>query len=161
MAGQQSDCSDMVLDPETLTRSVVFAVSLVALLVAHQVGDHVAQSDRQAARKADPQTYGRGAALRAMAGHLVGYHLTVLVVVLGTAAVLRLPLTVTGVVAAMAFSVLTHGLLDLRWPVRALLRATGSPSFAEATTPVCGLYAADQALHRLALLVSALLLAVL
>ena len=80
---------------------------------------------------------------------------------LGTAAVLRLPLSTTGVIAAIAFSAVTHGLLDLRWPVRALLRATGSPRFAEATTPVCGMYAADQALHRLALLVSALFIAIL
>ncbi len=151
----------MALDPATLSRSVVFSVSLVALLVAHQVGDHLTQTDRQAARKADPGTYGRAAAVRAMAGHLIGYHVTALVVLLGTAWVLRLPLTVAGVAAAIGFSLVTHGLLDLRWPVLALLRATGSPRFAEATTPVCGLYAADQALHRLALLISALLLATL
>ena len=96
-----------------------------------------------------------------MVGHLLGYHLTALVVLVGTAALLRLPLTVTGVAAAMVFSALTHGLLDLRWPVCALLRAARAPRFAEATTPVCGLYFADQSLHRLALLVSALLVALL
>src|SRR5258705_3276082 len=117
----------MVLDPDPLSRSVVFAVSLVTLLVAHQVGDHLTQTDRQAARKADPVPYGRWAALRAMAGHLLGYHITALVLLLGTAAVLRLPLSTTGVIAAIAFSAVTHGLLDLRWPVRVLLRATGSP----------------------------------
>jgi len=144
-----------------MSRSVVFAVSLAALFVAHHVGDHVFQTDRQAARKADPQTYGAGASWRAMGGHLLGYHATALIILLATAAVLRLPLSVTGVVVALVFSAVTHALLDRRWPVRALLRATGSPMFAEAKTPVCGLYAADQALHRLALLVSALLLATL
>jgi uncharacterized protein DUF3307 len=151
----------MALDPPTLTRAVVFGVSLLALLVAHQVGDHVVQTDRQAARKADPATFGRVAAVTALVGHLVGYHLVAAAVLLGTAAVLHLPLTAAGVLSALALSAVTHGLLDLRWPVRALLRATGSPAFAEATSPVCGVYAADQALHRLALLVCALLIAVL
>jgi Protein of unknown function (DUF3307) len=143
-----------VLDPTTVTRSVVFAVSLVALLVAHQLGDHVLQTDRQAAGKADGRRW-----WRPMIGHLVGYHATAAVVVVGTGAVLSLNLTVRGVVAGLAFSAVTHGLLDRRWPVRAILRAVGSPRFAEATAPICGIYAADQALHKLALLVSALLIA--
>lgn len=151
----------MVLDPETISRSVTFVVSLLALLVAHQVGDHVVQTDRQAARKADRAGYGRPAAVRAMAGHLMGYHATAFVLLIGVASALRLPLGARGVAAGLAFSAATHALLDLRWPVRGLLRALGAPRFAEATTPVCGLYAADQALHRLALLGSALLIAVL
>ncbi len=143
------------LDPEVLTRSVVFAVSLLALLVAHQVGDHVLQSDRQAGRKA-----GRGArAVWSMTGHLIGYHAGALVVLVGTAAALGLALTVRGVAAGLAFSALTHGLLDRRWPVRAILRMTGSSDFANSTAPVCGMYVADQALHKLALLISALLIA--
>ena len=73
----------------------------------------------------------------------------------------ELPLSLRGVVAGLAFSALTHGLLDRRWPVRALLRAVGSPRFAETVAPICGIYAADQALHKLALLVSALLIATL
>ncbi len=36
---------------------------------------------------------------------------------------------------------------------------TGSSKFAESTAPVYGLYVADQALHWLALLISALLIA--
>jgi hypothetical protein len=143
------------LDPDVVTRSVVFAVSLVALLVAHQVGDHVLQSDRQAGRKS-----GRGApAVWSMAGHLLGYHAGAVVVLIGTAAALGLPLTIRGVAAGLAFSALTHGLLDRRWPVRAVLRLTGSSNFADSTAPVCGMYVADQALHKLALLISALLIA--
>jgi hypothetical protein len=149
----------MVLDPETMSRSVIFAVSLAALLVAHQVGDHVIQTDRQAADKADPRRVGWPTAARAMAGHLVGYHVCSLTILLGTAVVPRLRLPVGGVVLAVGFSAVTHALLDLRWPVRALLRATGAPRFAEATTPAVGLYCADQALHRVALLISAGLLA--
>lgn len=141
------------LDPGTVREALVFAVCLLALLVAHQVGDHVLQSDRQAADKVSSP--------RAMAGHLIGYHVAAATLVVGTAAVLGLPLTVRGVLAGLGFSALTHGLLDLRWPVRAVLTLTRSPLWARTTTPVCGLYAADQALHHLALLISALLIAVL
>ncbi len=140
---------------EVLSRSVVFAVALVILLVAHQVGDHVVQTDQQSAGKAGAGT----AAFWAMAGHLAGYHAVAAVLLVGTFAVLGLPLTVLGTMAGLGFSVLTHAVLDRRRPVRALLRALGSPRFAETTTPVCGAYAADQALHQLALLVSALLIA--
>jgi hypothetical protein len=143
--------------PPVAGRSVVFVVALLALLVAHQVGDHLAQTDRQAAGKAA----GGASSWRAMAGHLAGYHAAAAVILIGTFAVLELPLTVRGVGAGLAFSVVTHGFLDRRWPVRALLRATGSEAFANATTPVCGMYAADQALHQFALLISALLVATL
>ncbi|MEV8511803.1 DUF3307 domain-containing protein [Dactylosporangium sp. NPDC051484] len=142
---------------DTLTRSVVFAVTLAALFVGHSVGDHIAQTDHQAARKS-----GTGAAAwRALAGHLIGYHVTVTAVLLLTAAALRLPLSPLGVCVGLAFSAATHGLLDRRWPVRALLRATRSPEFAETTSPISGMYAADQSLHHLALLGTALLIAAL
>lgn len=133
------------------TRPLVFAICLLVLLVAHEVGDHVVQTDHQAA--------GKTASIRAMAGHLLGYHLVVAATLLATAALLDLPLTFLGLSAGLAFSAATHAFLDLRWPVRAILRATRSPAFAEATSPVCGMYAADQALHKLALLVCALLIA--
>ena len=143
------------MSQDSIQRSVVFAVVLVALLVGHAVGDHVAQTDRQAVGKSEPGPAG----WRALAAHLLGYHLTVAAVLLLTAAALRLPLSPPWVVAGLVFSAATHGLLDRRWPVRALLRATHSPGFAEATTPVCGMYVADQALHQLALLVTALMIA--
>lgn len=145
------------LAPDVAARCVTFAVALITLLVAHQVGDHVVQTDRQATAKA-----GRGrSGLRAMLGHLAAYHLTAAVLLIGTGAVLGLPISAVGVGAALGFSAVTHGLLDRRWPVRAILRATGAADFADSTAPVCGMYVADQALHQLALLVSALLLAML
>lgn len=140
---------------DTLTRSVVFVVTLTVLLVGHSLGDHVAQTDRQATHKA---AHGR-AGWRALAGHLLTYHLTITAALLLTCAALRLPLSPTGVAAGVAFSAVTHGLLDRRWPVRAVLRATGSPQFADTTSPVCGMYVADQALHQASLLVAALLVA--
>ncbi|MFD0575467.1 DUF3307 domain-containing protein [Dactylosporangium darangshiense] len=130
-------------------------MTLGALFVGHSLGDHIAQTDHQAAGKS-----GSGAAAwRALGGHLLTYHLTLAAVLLLTAAALRLPLSPLGVCAGFAFSVVTHGLLDRRWPVRAILRATRSPEFAETTTPVNGMYVADQALHHLALLGTALMIA--
>jgi len=142
------------IDPAVGSRSVVFAVALVVFNVAHQLGDHVLQTDHQAAEKAKPGWVG----VRAMAGHLLTYHLAAAALLVGTFAVLGLPLTVTGLAAGLTVSALTHGLLDRRWPVRAMLRAVRASKFAEATTPVCGMYQADQAWHRLALLASALAL---
>jgi hypothetical protein len=141
------------IDPAVGSRSIVFVVALVVFNVAHQIGDHVLQTDHQAARKAEPGWVG----VRAMAGHLLTYHLGAGGLLLGTFAVLGLPLTVTGVAAGLACSAVTHGLLDRRWPVRAMLRAVRASRFAESTSPVCGMYQADQAWHRLALLASALL----
>lgn len=146
-----------LLDPEGLARQLTFAVTLLALLVGHQVGDHVLQSDHQAAEKAQPGWAGA----RAMAGHLIAYHLTLAAVLGGTALALAVPLRLPGVLSALAFSVVTHAVLDRRTVVRAVLRATRSPGFATQTSPVCGMYVADQALHWLALLVCAVLLAVL
>jgi Protein of unknown function (DUF3307) len=143
-------------NPGGVSRPVVFLVALVVLVVAHQVGDHVLQTDRQAANKAGPGLV----AARAMAGHLLTYHAAAALLLVGTFAVLRLPLGVPGLLAGLAFSAATHGWLDRRWPVRGLLRAMRAPKFAEATTPVFGLYQADQALHQLALLVCALLICV-
>jgi hypothetical protein len=142
------------LAPDTVARAVTFVVVLLAALVGHQLGDHVAQTDRQAAEKA-----GRGRrAATALAGHLFGYHAVVVAVVAGTVVALGLPLSPAGGGAALALSVVSHALLDRRWPVRAVLRATGSPRFAETTSPVCGMYVADQALHWLTLLLCALLM---
>lgn len=142
---------------DSISRSVVFVVALVVLLVAHQVSDHVIQTDHQALHKtADGVSAGL-----AMAGHLVTYHAFAAILLVGTFLLLGLPLTVVGTATGFGFSAVTHGLLDRRWPVRWLLRRTGSAKFAEATTPVSGMYTADQALHQLALLISALLIATL
>jgi hypothetical protein len=143
------------MNMQVMSPALVFTVALVSMLVAHQVGDHVVQTDRQAAGKA---TAG-WPALRAMLGHLAGYHTVSAVVLVGTGAVVGVPLTVAGVLAGLGFSAVTHAFLDRRWPVRAILRATRSTEFARATAPVCGIYAADQALHQLCLLISALLVA--
>jgi hypothetical protein len=133
------------------TLSAVF----VALFAAHHLGDHVIQTDHQAATKALPGRRGWAA----MAGHLATYHAAA-VVALILLALAGVPLTVAGCAAGLALSAVTHGFLDRRWPVQWILRATGSPRFAESTTPLHGGYLADQSLHIACLFVSALLVAV-
>ena len=94
-----------------------------------------------------------------MAGHLGTYHALAAVLLVGVSYLFGLPLGPIGVLAGLGFSAFTHGLLDRRWPVRVILRASRSPKFAETTAPVCGMYTADQALHHLAPPVSAVLIA--
>jgi hypothetical protein len=99
------------------------------LFAAHMLGDWIIQTDAQAAAKM--RSWG------AMAGHVLTYHLVM--------AVLVLPFWHDAwALLGFAVSAGTHAVIDRRWPVRLLLRKTGSPSFAETTL---GVLAADQALH--------------
>ncbi|QYN17450.1 hypothetical protein [Amycolatopsis sp. DSM 110486] len=145
-----------------------FAASGFVLLVVHNLADHVTgQTDWQADNKAAPKPDEVAAGANphqgwsAILAHVAMYHLTM--VVLGLLAWLVLPLhwSVLGVVLALVWSAATHALLDRRWPVRCLLEKTRSPKFAKLNAGgLNGMYAADQALHWLALAVSAVLLAV-
>jgi hypothetical protein len=144
-----------MIEHPLIAQQLTFVITLLALIVGHQLGDHVMQTDHQAAHKAGQ---GRTAA-RAMAGHLTAYHLTVAVVLGVTAWALHLQLTWFGVAAGLLFSVVTHAVLDRRAVVRLVLQHTGSREFADQTSPVCGMYVADQSLHWACLLVSALLMA--
>lgn len=128
-----------------------FAVVLPTLLVAHNVADHIVQTDHQAAAKTTSWA--------AMAGHVGSYQATQAGALAVVAAVTGERLDWRRVVVGAAFSAVTHAFLDRRWPVRKALQATGSPNFAEMTTPLHGMYLADQALHHGCLLVSALLMA--
>ncbi len=120
------------------------AIVFLCLLIGHLLGDWIVQTDAQAMHKTT--------SWRAMGGHVLGYHLTLGVVLLipvvrgwpaGAAAV---SLVVSGV---------THAFIDRRWPVRWLLRHTGSPGFAE---QMWGVIAVDQALHLTILALLAVLL---
>src|SRR5262245_39229672 len=91
------------LRPDVTAGSITFVVTLAALLVGHQLGDHVVQTDHQATDKVVAGWRG----WRAMAGHLLGYHLTVAAVLLVTALALRLPVSPLGFGAGMVFSAAT------------------------------------------------------
>jgi hypothetical protein len=121
---------------------------------AHDLADHVVQTDRQANGKAGPGWAGA----RAMAGHVGGYHLVQLLALLALR-LLGVRPSWRRTAAAVSVSAGTHALLDRRWPVQAILRATRSPGFAGMTTPLHGGYLADQALHHGVLVVCAAVLA--
>lgn len=155
------------------------AVLFPALWAAHAVGDHVVQTDWQAANK--PRDW------RAMAAHVGGYQATQAVIVSAMYKASGTPLRANWrqLAAGAAFSAVSHALLDRRWPVTRLLDATGSRGFARpavvvppgmvrpgairgeqfahsppASLPLHGPYLADQALHTACLLVSAAIMAV-
>jgi hypothetical protein len=140
-----------MVEVRIVTSGVSVGTVYAALMGGHDVGDHVVQTDHQAASKA-----GRGAAAyRALAGHVGGYTVTQVVAL----ALVGVPLLRWRTVAGLAFSAGTHAFIDRRWPVRALLRLTRSPAFAELQTPINGMYVSDQALHHGCLLVAARIIA--
>ncbi len=150
--------------PDALT----FAVTSAALYAGHQLGDHLlGQTDTQAAGKAAPGWAGRWA----LARHVVQYHLVLAGTLAIAVVVLHVPVTLTGLLAGGALSVVTHAVLDRRWPLIWLMEHTGSPSFAALRLPIVdapaeagwypGRYSVDQACHQFALFGAALLIAVL
>jgi hypothetical protein len=121
------------------------ATVFLVLLAGHLLGDWLAQSDWQAANKTRSWP--------ALAAHVTSYHL-----LMGT--LLLLPVLRDGwpagnALLALTVSAATHAVIDRRWPVRALLRATASANFA---TVEWGVIAADQALHVTILAMLAVLL---
>jgi hypothetical protein len=137
------------------TAAITFAAAAATLHAAHQLGDHIVQTDNNASNKAAPGRHGWHHVLT----HVATYHLTALVMLVVTAVVLDLPVTVLGIAAGLGFSAITHAVIDRRWPVRWLLNHTGSAAFADRQTPICGMYLADQSLHHACLWASALLIA--
>lgn len=150
-----------------------------ALMAAHDVADHVAQTDHQAANKAT--------SWKAMAGH-VGSYQALQALALAALRPYGVRPAWWRVALATAWSAGTHALLDRRWPVKWLLEHTGSARFADARfvvrgsmahaarwfgaadaqvavdqathpVPLHGPYLADQALHHACLFVAALILA--
>lgn len=162
-----------------MPRSDRLGAAYALLWASHDVADHViAQTDHQAARKADPGPAG----WRALAGHVGLYHAAQLAAVVALrAAGVRPSLARTA--AAVALSASTHAFFDRRWPVRWLLEHTGSRGFAASgivpvqavdlpapgasnlgfvrphPLPLHGPALADQALHHVAIAAAAWILA--
>jgi hypothetical protein len=136
-----------------------FGAITATLYAAHQVADHVfGQTDNQATHKADPGWTG----WRHILCHVTAYHLVLAAMLTISIVFLDLPATVIGTTAGLLFSVITHAVLDRRWPVRWLLEHTGSKPFSRlASNGLNGMYLADQALHYGCLWISALLIAAL
>ncbi|GAA0720201.1 DUF3307 domain-containing protein [Dactylosporangium roseum] len=133
--------------------ATVFAAAFAALYASHMVGDHLVQTDRQAAGKAADRGW-----LRPMAGHLLGYGLCQALALVALRVVdVEVPLWPA--TAGVAFSVVTHGLIDRRWPVRWLMKHTGPAAFARlAGGGLNGAYLADQSLHVGCLFIAALVI---
>lgn len=129
---------------------VAFVASFIALYVGHMIGDHVVQTDHQAAHKA-----GKGRIARwAMTGHVGGYTAVQAVALLP---VLSTGITAAGLTAALIVSAGTHAFIDRRWPVQWILRRTGAVDFAAlASHGINGAYLTDQSLHIGALFLAAL-----
>ena len=117
----------------------------LVLLPGHLVGDWVTQSDWQATNKTRSWA--------ALAGHLARYHSVMGLLLL--LPVLRDGWPTWKALTVLAVSAASHAVIDRRWPVRALLRAAGSPAFATVEWRVI---AADQALHLSILAMLAVLL---
>lgn len=105
----------------------------VALLVSHLIGDWIVQTDNQAREKT--------ASWLAMAEHVAGYHLVMLVML---ALVWPMDYSELPAFVIVVVSAVSHALIDRRWPTVALLRFTCSAKLAEQTW---GVFVTDQALH--------------
>jgi Protein of unknown function (DUF3307) len=121
------------------------ATVFLVLLAGHLLGDWVAQTDWQATTKTRSWA--------ALTAHVASYHLLMGLLLL--IPILRDGWPTWKALAALAASAITHAVIDRRWPVRALLRASGSPGFA---TVEWGVIAVDQALHLFILAMLAVLL---
>ncbi|MFE9454084.1 DUF3307 domain-containing protein [Streptomyces sp. NPDC006739] len=142
-----------------MTSGAVFAAVFAALFASHVWADHCWQTDKQAAEKGRPEP-GAGAtkareSWRALIAHVVVYHLVTAAMLAVTTALLDLPISWAGAAAGIAFSAVTHGFWDRRWPVQAWMVLTGSREFAKNPQ---GRYSVDQAQHVFCLWVSALLI---
>jgi hypothetical protein len=121
------------------------ATVFLVLLAGHLLGDWVAQTDWQATNKTRSWA--------ALTAHVASYHLLMGLLLL--IPILRDGWPAGKALAALAASAITHAVIDRRWPVRALMRAAGSPGFA---TVEWGVIVVDQALHLFILVMLAVLL---
>jgi Protein of unknown function (DUF3307) len=121
------------------------ATVFLVLLAGHLLGDWVAQTDWQATTKTRSWA--------ALTAHVASYHLLMGLLLL--IPILRDGWPAGKALAALAASAITHAVIDRRWPVRARMRAAGSPGFA---TVEWGVIAVDQALHLFILAMLAVLL---
>lgn len=154
--------------------AAVFAAVFIALYVAHSVGDHWVQTNRQSARKGLPGWTGRLACAR----HVLTLTLTKAVVLAAVALLLDLRVTVLGVTIGLAVDAVTHWWADRRSTLAWLagIFGEGKTEFYNLGTgahplhPVTaegkpaahlgtGAYALDQSFHHLWLLVAALIIA--
>lgn len=137
------------------------------LLAGHMLGDWLIQTDHQATYKARPDFWPEAVrpdvtlpkhvrrSWRANQAHVATYHLTLLTALVYPLWGRMTPALTVRLLVAFALSWALHSFIDRRWPVRWLVRVTGSPEFAKTTL---GILAADQALHVATLAVMAVVI---
>lgn len=131
-----------------------FAVYLLTMYAAHDIADHVfGQTDKIAHDK----VLDGWIAWKAILQHVTAYHIVMAIMLVAAIILANLTITPLGFMLGIAFSAISHAIIDRRWPIRWLLENTGSPKFAQMQTPICGMYQADQSSHKLCLWVSAFL----
>lgn len=148
-----------------MSRASTFAAVLSGLLVAHQVADHIVQTDHQDGTKGAPGREGRVACAK----HVATYTATTA----GTVAVLNRTLGLGihpgALLAGQAISAATHYIADRRTPIARLAAISpiagfyqlGAPRPGRDDNPTLGTgaYAIDQAWHASWLGVAALVTA--
>uniref|UniRef100_A0AAU2K0Y3 DUF3307 domain-containing protein n=1 Tax=Streptomyces sp. NBC_00049 TaxID=2903617 RepID=A0AAU2K0Y3_9ACTN len=96
-----------------------------------------AHGSRLAGVNAAPRSSAQGVAARrrqpALLAHVAVYHLAIAVMLAVTLVLLDLPIGWAGACAGIAFSAVSHGFWDRRWPVKMWMTTTGSREFATAT----------------------------
>lgn len=149
--------ADVVADwISVVQRGITFGGVFIALYVGHMLGDHIAQTDRQAADKAGPW---RGTASGALVGHVSSYAACQMAAIYAVLWVTGLHVSYVGWLAGIGFSAISHGFIDRRWPVQWVCRHTGSEAFGKlASGGLNGAYLVDQSLHIACLFVAALLM---
>jgi hypothetical protein len=136
---------------------VTFTCAFAALYTGHMVGDHIAQTDGQAAGKAKPFRDGE---LGPLLAHVASYTVCQMAAIYAVLAVTGLHVDYRAWLAGIGFSAVTHGFIDRRWPVQWLCRNTGSEAFGKlAGNGLNGAYLVDQTLHIACLFASALIMA--
>lgn len=98
------------------------------LIAGHLIGDWVFQTDAQAQMKTT--------SWRANQAHMLTYHLAL--------AALSIWAAGWAIVPILIVSWVTHSFIDRRWPVKWLMRHTGSRPFSDT---LWGVICVDQALH--------------
>jgi uncharacterized protein DUF3307 len=142
----------------TPATAAVAAVTFAALFAGHQLGDHVLQSNADAAAKGAPTAPMLASGAHPWAGWpaCLRHVATYTAAQLATLALVRVaaPLSWYGAAAALAVSAGTHAVIDRRWITRLIIRAKRCQDWPEAA------YLIDQSLHHGALLAAAVLAAV-
>jgi Protein of unknown function (DUF3307) len=147
-------------------KAAVFAAVLVALYVAHEVGDHWIQTHRQAMAKGQPGWTGH----RACAAHVATLTMTKATTLTLIAVALGLHLLLATAVAGLAVDAVSHYWADRRttlarlahWLGKGGFYTLGAPRPGHDDQPVLGTgaYALDQSWHIGWLFIAALIIAI-